>query len=86
MNTVAGVVLFACAGLTHRQLAYWKNTETLMVHALQVDPGNYAAHENLGVYYSNLGQTETARFHRQRACELDPALRPNSINSARWSR
>ncbi len=69
------VVLAVCVGLTRQQLGYWRNTETLMEHALQVDPNNYVAHQNLGVYYSRLGLTEVARAHRQRVRELDPVLR-----------
>jgi len=82
LGAVAGAVLIACAGLTRHQLPYWENTETLMNHALQVDPDNYVAHENLAVYYSKRGQTEAARVHRQRACELDPALRQDPATSA----
>jgi hypothetical protein len=78
LGAAATAMLIACAVLTRHQLPYWENTETLMSHALQVDPGNYVAHENLGVYYSKRGQTEAARAHRQRACELDPALRQNA--------
>jgi len=63
--------LCICAGTTGHQLAYWQNTETLMEHALLVDPNNYVAHQNLGVYYSKLGLTETAREHRQRVRELE---------------
>jgi tetratricopeptide (TPR) repeat protein len=70
-----GTLLVACAAGTRDQLAYWKDTETLMGRALEIDPNNYIAHENLGVYYLKLGRTEAARAHRQRACELDPARR-----------
>jgi hypothetical protein len=82
LGAAATAVLIACAVLTRHQLPYWENTETLMSHALQVDPGNYVAHENLGVYYSKRGQTEAARVHRLRARELDPALRQNPATSA----
>jgi len=68
-------LLLACALLTRHQLAYWQNTETLMEHALQIDPNNYVAHQNLGAYYSSLGMGEAAKAHRQRVRELDPALR-----------
>lgn len=74
-SATAGALLVVCAAGTRHQLAYWKNTETLMGRALEVDPNNYIAYENLGVYYSKLGQTEAARAHRLRACELDPARR-----------
>jgi hypothetical protein len=41
---------------------------------LELDPNNYVAHQNLGRYYSKLGQVELARAHRQKVRELDPAL------------
>ncbi|HEY1718630.1 MAG TPA: hypothetical protein VGH42_10125 [Verrucomicrobiae bacterium] len=46
----AAAILLACAILTRRQLAYWQNTETLMEHALKVDPNNYVAQINLHIY------------------------------------
>jgi hypothetical protein len=67
-------LLLVCVFLTRQQIQYWQNTETLMDHALQIDPNNYVAHQNLGVYYSSLGMDQAAREHRQRFRELDPAL------------
>jgi tetratricopeptide (TPR) repeat protein len=74
LTATAAVALCACAVLTRQQLAYWRDTETLMGRALQIDPNNYIAHSNLGFYYSRLGRTAEARIHYQRAGELDPAL------------
>jgi protein O-mannosyl-transferase len=73
---VAVLLLSICAILTRHQLGYWKDTRTLMEHALQIDPNNYVAHDDLGVYYSKLGRTQEALFHYRRARELDPALKP----------
>jgi hypothetical protein len=39
-----------CVLLTRQQLAFWQNTETLMTHALKLDPNNYVAQTNLRVY------------------------------------
>jgi Tfp pilus assembly protein PilF len=74
--------LLACVLLTREQLAYWQNTETLMSHALALDPNNYIAHQDLAVYYSKLGKTDLARAHRQRVRELDPELRPATSTRA----
>jgi hypothetical protein len=46
----ATAVLLACAILTRHQLAYWRNTQTLMEHALKIDPDNYVAQVDLRVY------------------------------------
>jgi hypothetical protein len=75
-------MLVACIGLTRLQIAYWQNTETLMNHALQIDPNNYVAHQNLGLYYSKIGQIEAARKHRQRSQDLAPTLRRTAITAA----
>jgi len=46
----AAIVLAACAVLSREQLASWQNTETLYNHALEVDPNNYVAKQNLHIY------------------------------------
>jgi hypothetical protein len=74
-HALAISALLACVIVTHHQLAFWRNTETLMTHALALDPNNYIAHQDLAVYYSKLGKTDLARAHRQRVRELDPELR-----------
>jgi tetratricopeptide (TPR) repeat protein len=77
LAAMASAILVGCAVATRYQLGYWQNTRTLMEHALEVDPGNYVAHQNLALYFSKLGQVGPARAHRQRVLELDPALRAN---------
>jgi hypothetical protein len=73
---IAGVaaILCACAGLSRCQLAYWENTQTLMDHALEIDPDNYIAHGNLGLYFSKMGRTQDALRQHQLERELDPNL------------
>jgi protein O-mannosyl-transferase len=70
----AAVSLCICAGLSRHQLAYWKNTETLMEHALKIDPDNYIAHDDLGVYFSRIGRTKDALLQYQLERELDPGF------------
>ena len=74
LRILAVAVLAACLLSTRHQLRYWQNTETLMGRALEIDPGNYIAHNDLAVYYDKHGRAEEARQHRQRVRELDPAL------------
>ncbi|HXF09202.1 MAG TPA: hypothetical protein VN625_00355 [Desulfuromonadaceae bacterium] len=51
VNTiVALIVLAGCVVLTWRQVGYWQNTQTLMEHSLEVDPGNVVARQNLHIY------------------------------------
>jgi len=43
------LVLASCLVATRRQLAYWRNSETLFRHAIAVTWNNYAAYNNLGI-------------------------------------
>jgi hypothetical protein len=50
LGSAAIIILSVCAFLSRRQLTTWQNTETLYNHALQVDPNNYVAQQNLHIY------------------------------------
>ncbi len=54
-------VLLVC--LTHRQAAYWRNSETLFTRALAVTSDNYLAHYDLAYYYLTQHQAEKAGYH-----------------------
>jgi Tfp pilus assembly protein PilF len=43
-----------------------------MEHALEIDPDNYIAHDDLGVYFSKIGRTKDALVQYQLERELDP--------------
>jgi tetratricopeptide (TPR) repeat protein len=66
MLSVAGcVVIILCLGLTRQQLGYWKDSETLFEHALEVTKNNYLAHKTLGDALLEKGRTDEAirQFH-----------------------
>jgi hypothetical protein len=67
---IAAPLLAGCWTATRHQLRYWQNTQTLMDHALEVNPDNYLAHNLLGAYYTRLGRPDAAAFHHQRAHDL----------------
>ena len=75
---VAGVTALLCvnAGWSRHQLACWENTQTLMEHALEINPNNYIAHDDLGIYFSKMGRTQDALRQYQLERELDPNLAP----------
>jgi protein O-mannosyl-transferase len=50
LGTGAATVLAVCAFLSRQQLSSWQNTETLYNHALQIDPNNSVAKQNLHIY------------------------------------
>jgi heme/copper-type cytochrome/quinol oxidase subunit 1 len=70
----AAAILSGCAWGSRHQLAYWKDTQALMEHALKIDPDNYIAHDDLGVYFSKIGRTQDALLQHQLGRELDPGL------------
>ena len=49
-TAAATALLVLCVAMTRYQLAFWKNTGTLMKHALKIDPNNYVAQIDLRVY------------------------------------
>src|SRR5262249_58788364 len=71
-STGAALVLVICACLTRQQLRYWRNSETVFVHALEVTPNNYVAHNNLGLYLFTQGKVDEAIQHYRKALELKP--------------
>lgn len=55
---IALVVLLG--NLSAAQAGVWKNTGTLLRHALAAYPGSAIAHNNLGAYYDTLGESDAA--------------------------
>jgi Flp pilus assembly protein TadD len=78
----AAIVL--CLELTRQQIGYWKNTEALFRHALEVTENNDIAHNNLGVVLVGKGQIEAAISQYQEAIRLKPgyALAHNNLGVA----
>jgi Tfp pilus assembly protein PilF len=61
-----------CTVVTWRQIGTWRNSETVMRHAIDVVPDNYTAHDNLGEYLDSIGAHERARDEYQRALDIKP--------------
>jgi protein O-mannosyl-transferase len=66
----AAIVL--CLGLTRQQLGYWKDSETLFRHALEVTRNNPLAHKALGDALLKQGQIDEAIRQFQEAIRLQP--------------
>ena len=72
---VAAAACAACAGAAWAQVGYWRNSETLFAHALEVTTGNYIAEHNLGTYLTDQpGRLPEAVAHLERAVRLRPDL------------
>jgi tetratricopeptide (TPR) repeat protein len=70
---VSIVGLLALAGVTHRQIGYWKDDVALWSHATQVTSGNWEAENNLGVTLLNEEQADQAISHLQAAESISPS-------------
>jgi hypothetical protein len=57
----AALVLSVCALLTRQQLACWQNSQTLMEHALKIDPDNSVAQIDLRVYRFEKAQSDVRK-------------------------
>ena len=74
-NAVAALAIAgcsACAILTFFEIQYWRNSETLFRHALDVTSGNYLAHHNLGVALADEGRFPEAIEQYQAAVQIEP--------------
>jgi tetratricopeptide (TPR) repeat protein len=69
---LAAAAVIACAIVTRGELQHWRNTETLMTHALDVTTGNYVAHDNLGESLRRQRRTSEAIVHFREAVRIRP--------------
>jgi Flp pilus assembly protein TadD len=67
-----GVAILALSVTASQQVKHWRNTETLMQHALAVTEGNWLAHNNLGNWYLRSKRFEEAQKHYAQALQVKP--------------
>ena len=70
--TAAIAVLVVCAALSRVQVGYWKNSETLFQHALDVTGDNCVAHNHLGIALEQTGKVREAIGHYEQALQINP--------------
>ncbi len=72
-SSVAGTAaIVLCIALTRQQIGYWKDSEALFRHALEVTEHNYIVHNSLGNALVKKGQIDEAITQFQKALELKP--------------
>jgi tetratricopeptide (TPR) repeat protein len=67
-----GAAIVLCLALTGQQINYWKDSEALFRHALEVTENNYIAHNSLGYNLNEKGQIHEAIRQYQEALRLKP--------------
>ncbi len=75
-------VLLILMFVTHRQIGYWKDSETLFTHAVQVTEHNGLAENNLGAAFMDKGDLQVALPHFQAAVQYAPDLGSAHYNLA----
>lgn len=83
---LASVVCLAIIGLmtaaSWRQAGHWKDSETLMAHALTVTRDNYEAHNYLAQALAERGDWAAAIVHFQQALAIKPDHLKSHVNLA----
>lgn len=88
---VGVVACVACAALTWQQVSYWRNSETLFQHAVDVTRDNGLAQHNLGsALVEQPGRVADAIAHLREAIRINPDSAPahtdlgNAYSKADW--
>jgi len=80
LPAVAVALVAALAVAARAQVGHWADSTSLWTHALEVDPGNYFAHNSLGAIASDAGRTDEAIEHFSRAVRFGPDY-PEAFNN-----
>jgi Flp pilus assembly protein TadD len=70
LSVAGAAAILVCLVLTRQQLRYWKDSEALSRHALEVTENNWLAHLNLGSALDEKGQFDEAIREFQEAVRL----------------
>ena len=74
------LVIVVLAGLTWRQLGFWKDHETVFRHAISVTEGNCVAHNSLADYLIRKGDRKGGYEHLKEAVRLCPDVEQSWYN------
>jgi tetratricopeptide (TPR) repeat protein len=72
IRVLAAMMLVVLGGLAHRQIRFWRNSETLWNHTLEVTQRNFVAHDSLAEYLLKQGRFAAGCSHFQSAVLILP--------------
>jgi tetratricopeptide (TPR) repeat protein len=70
LSVACSAAIFVAIMLTQQQLGYWRDSQTLFQHALDITVNNHIAHNNLGAVLENEGQLDEAIGHYREAIRI----------------
>ena len=73
LASCAIIVITSCLVIAHRQVKYWRNTQTLFEHSLTVTKNNAPAQFELGTVFEEQGDFEAAMSHYRASLDADPS-------------
>ncbi|KWT92912.1 tetratricopeptide repeat protein [Candidatus Magnetominusculus xianensis] len=82
------ITILVCAGLSVKQLSYWKDSITLFTHAVSVTRDNYLAYNNLGCALSQTGRDAEAVAAFEKSFSIYPnsaVIHVNAANLMLWT-
>src|SRR5262249_45293599 len=71
-SAIACMALAACMALTWTQVGYWKDSETLFQHDIEVAGDNFLACYNLSTFYVAINRPDDVMSYVERARKASP--------------
>ena len=71
-SVAGGAAIVLCLALTRHQIGYWRDSEALFRHVLEITDNDSLSHNNLGAALGKKGQTDEAIRQYQEALRLRP--------------
>jgi len=78
-------MLLALTVVAHRQLWYWRDSEALWTHAVEVTHGNWMAEDFLAEVMMEVGKPDQASAHFYRAVAINPNDPISNTNIGNWN-
>jgi tetratricopeptide (TPR) repeat protein len=84
LSVAGGAAIALCLALTRQELGYWRDSETLFRHALEVTEDNCLVHNSLGAALFTKGRVDEAISQYREAIRLNPnnPLAHNNLGGA----
>ncbi len=77
---IGGSALTGCVLAASLQIAYWRSTDSLFLHALEVTQNNYVAENVLGKCFEKAGDNAAARVLYEDAVRIEPRYAISQYN------